>query len=131
MHETVPGPSAMVVIVGPCASGKSTLAEALRLRGFAVRIVAQEHSAVPDLWKRSSPDILIALDVDLEHLRQRRSPTWLEPVYVNQRYRLRNAFAAADLMVDTSALSAEDVLEMVLAWLAASHHQLREMPPPA
>jgi hypothetical protein len=120
MHETAPGtPGATVVIVGPCASGKSTLAEALRARGFAARIVAQEHSAVPNLWMRSHPDVLVVLDVDLEHLRERRSPTWLASVYANQRYRLRNAFAAADLVVDTSALTAAGVLETVLAWLTA------------
>lgn len=126
MHGTAGSSTPVVVIVGPCASGKSTLAEALRHREYVVRIVAQEHSAVPDLWMRSNPDILIALDVDLEHLRQRRSPTWLAAVYASQRHRLRNAFAAADLVVDTSHVPADGVLETVLTWLSA-HGWSREV----
>lgn len=120
MDERSPERAPIVVIVGPCASGKSTLAAALRAHGFSVRIVAQEHSAVPYLWQRSHPDLLIALDVDLEHLRDRRSPTWLASVYASQRGRLAQAFAAADLVVDTSALSAKEVVERVLGWLVVN-----------
>lgn len=120
MVERTPSQAPIIVIVGPCASGKSTLAAGLRAKGFTVRIVAQEHSAVPHLWQRSQPDMLIALDVDLEHLRARRSPTWLASIYASQRSRLAHAFAAADLVVDTSALSAAEVIEAVLGWMMAN-----------
>lgn len=106
-----------VVIVGPCASGKSSLVAALRERGIDARVVAQEHSIVRDLWRRQDPDLLVALDVDLETLRARRSPTWLASVYESQRARLAPAFMAADLVLDTSPLSPEEVIATVLAWL--------------
>lgn len=107
----------VVVIVGPCASGKSTLAAALREAGLDVRIVAQEHSIVADLWRRQHPDLLIGLDVDLPTLRERRSPTWPASVYANQRERLAPAFAAADLVVDTTPLDAAEVIAVVRDWL--------------
>ena len=107
----------VVVIVGPCASGKSTLAAALRERGIDVRIVAQEHSIVADLWRRQQPDVLIGLDVDLPTLRERRTPTWPASVYASQRERLAPAFSAADLVVDTTPLDASEVIAVVLAWL--------------
>lgn len=107
----------VVVIVGPCASGKSTLAAALREAGLDVRIVAQEHSIVADLWRRQHPDLLIGLDVDLPTLRERRSPTWPASVYTSQRERLAPAFAAADLVVDTTPLDAAEVIAVVRDWL--------------
>jgi hypothetical protein len=109
--------SPKVVIVGPCASGKSSLAAALRDRGIDARVVAQEHSIIRDLWHRQDPDLLIALDVDLETLRARRSPTWLASVYESQRARLAPAFMAADLVLDTSPLALDAVIATVLAWL--------------
>ncbi|MGC4190656.1 MAG: hypothetical protein QM589_05380 [Thermomicrobiales bacterium] len=111
------GRDPVVVIVGPCASGKSTLAVALRRFGIDARIVAQEHSIVADLWRRQQPDVLIGLDVDLETLRARRSPTWPASVYASQRERLAPAFAAAGLVVDTSPLDADQVVAVVVAWL--------------
>ncbi|MGN6032187.1 MAG: hypothetical protein ACTHQE_11035 [Thermomicrobiales bacterium] len=107
----------IVVIVGPCASGKSTLATALRELGLDPRIVAQEHSIVTDLWRRQRPDVLIGLDVDLATLRARRAPTWPASVYASQRERLAPAFAAADLVVDTTPLDAAEVAGIVAAWL--------------
>ncbi len=50
-----------VTVVGPCASGKSTLVKALKMHGIDARAAAQEHSAVAALWSRSDPDVLIAL----------------------------------------------------------------------
>lgn len=118
----------MVVIVGPCASGKSTLKSALQELGLDARIVAQEHSIVSDLWQRKDPDILIGLDVDLDTLRSRRTPTWPATVYASQRIRLAPAFGAADLVVDTSPLSTSDVVEIVVAFLR-ERGVLDERPP--
>lgn len=104
----------LVVVVGPCASGKSTLANHLRAHGVNVHVVGQEHSAVKWLWRRRDPDYVIALDVDLPTLRRRRSEHWPESVYVKQRERLEDAFAAASIIIDTSHASEWDVLRMVL-----------------
>ena len=106
-----------IVVVGPCASGKSTLVARLRDLGFEAHAIAQEHSAVRELWKRKSPDVLIALDVSLEVVRARRSPTWLEAVYERQHERLASAYAAAVMMIDTAEHDADDVVAIVRQWL--------------
>lgn len=106
-----------IVVVGPCASGKSTLVSALKEDGYDAYAVAQEHSAVRDLWKRKDPDVLIALEVPLEVVRERRSPQWLESVYERQHERLASAYAAADLSIDTSQYDVDEVVTMVTDWL--------------
>lgn len=106
-----------IVVVGPCASGKSTLAGELRNLGFDARVCGQEHSDIRNLWQRLQPDLLIALDVDLGTLRKRRHPSWSEWLYQVQRHRLRFAFHAADLSIDSSMTSADRVVATVLEWL--------------
>lgn len=112
--------SPRIVVVGPCASGKSTLVSRLRERGYDAHAVAQEHSAVRDLWSRKNPDALIALDVSLEEVRNRRSPDWLEAVYERQHERLAAAYAAADLTIDTAEHDADGVLAIVERWLGGA-----------
>lgn len=106
-----------IVVVGPCASGKSTLVEGLRRLGYRAMVSGQEHSEIPTLWRHAEPDIVVALDVDLPSLRRRRGEEWPEWLYRLQRRRLREAIAAADLLVDTSALDRDPVLGRVTDWL--------------
>lgn len=106
-----------IVVVGPCASGKSTLVSRLKDSGHNAHAVAQEHSSVRELWKRKDPDVLIALDVSLEVVRDRRSPTWFEAVYERQHERLAAAYAAADLIIDTAEHNEDQVVEIVQTWL--------------
>jgi guanylate kinase len=109
-----------VVIVGPCASGKSTLLSGLRARGFnGARVVAQEHSGVRDLWKlRGRPDCLIYLDAKLATiaLRQHRSD-WTEEYLAEQQRRLQQARDDCDLYLATDELTIEAVLEQVASHL--------------
>ena len=111
-----------IVVVGPCASGKSTLVTRLAARGHDAHVVAQEHSDVRELWKRTNPDVLIALDVWLDTVRERRAPDWPEAIYQRQHGRLASAYAAADLTIDTGEHDADSVVAIVEDWL----HQ-REM----
>ena len=116
MRHTAPPPR--IVVVGPCASGKSTLVSGLRAQGFDALVSGQEHSEIPHLWQRTEPDYVIALDVDLPTIRRRRAdmswPAWLFAV---QQRRLRNAMAAASLVIDTTQHDAGDVLTRALAGL--------------
>ena len=108
-----------VAIVGPCAAGKTTLVAALQQRGHDAHAVAQEHSGVPYLWQLSEPDLLIFLDVALAATAQRRENAWPHDLYAAQQARLANARQHADLYLDTSPLSADEVAARADNFLAA------------
>lgn len=114
-------PNLRIAIVGPCSSGKSSLARALHSNGYTVRQPAQEHSYVPDMWRRfSRPDILIYLDVDHETALQRRPHTTGPPERLaTQRRRLTHARQYCNFYLDTSRMSLEQVCDRVLAFLKA------------
>lgn len=106
-----------IVVVGPCASGKTTLVDALRRLGYDAYAVAQEHSIIRHLWRKRNPDVLIALDLDLTAVRERRSPTWSSDIYARQHERLQPAFEAADLLIDTGKHDIDEALRMSLELL--------------
>jgi GTPase SAR1 family protein len=107
-----------VVVVGPCASGKSTLAERLRARGIDAYVCAQEHSEVETLWLHLGPEVVIALDVDLTTVRARRGADWPEAIFREQRRRLAAARAAADVVIDTAAHDADATVDAALRALS-------------
>ena len=113
-------PALRVAVVGPCASGKSTLTAALRAAGYEARQPAQEHSYVPDMWRRLvDPDVLIYLDLSHEAYRARRPRDDAGPEYLDmQRRRLAHALAHADLVLDTSEMTSDEVWARVAAELA-------------
>lgn len=111
--------SPRVVVVGGCASGKTSLVEALRAHGLDAVVSAQEHSEIPTLWTRSRPDVLIVLYADLETVRKRRGEHWPEAVFDAQQVRLQHAKSAADLVLDTGELALDQVIERVLDHLAS------------
>ncbi len=112
----------VVAVVGPCASGKSTLVAALRAAGYDARHPAQEHSYVPDMWRRLvDPDVLIYLDLSYETYRARRPHDDAGPEYLDmQRARLAHAREHADLIIDTSEMGAEEVKAAVYELLPFS-----------
>lgn len=103
-----------VVVVGPCASGKTTLVHGLRSLGYSATVCGQEHSEIRYLWRRTEPTVVIALDVDLATVRRRRGADWPEAIFERQQRRLVEARAAADLVLDVSGLSESAVLARVL-----------------
>jgi deoxyadenosine/deoxycytidine kinase len=110
---------ARIGIVGVCASGKSTLARALLAQGFDARQISQEHSYVPDLWRRfSKADVLIYLDVSLATIRRRRgNPNWPEEAREVEVERLRHARDHCHLYICSDDLAAQEVLTRVLDFL--------------
>lgn len=108
----------LIGLVGPCASGKSTLGEKLRLAGWNVRHIAQEHSYVPSMWQKiTNPDLLVFLDASYAVTCARRRLNWSEADYAEQQRRLAHARAHADLYINTDSLSPEQVLEQALLFL--------------
>jgi cytidylate kinase len=105
-------------IVGVCAAGKSTVAKELIARGYNVKPIAQEHSYVPQMWQLiTKPDILIFLEVDYTQTVFRRQLNWTQAEYKEQLYRLRHAREFANLVIDTTNLSINQVLETITSYL--------------
>lgn len=108
----------LIGVVGPCGAGKSSLVAGLKARGFELRHIAQEHSYVPDMWKRlTNPDFLVYLDVSYENTIARRSLDWTYAEYAEQLHRLRHARLHADLTVDTNPLTLGQVIETVIGFI--------------
>jgi hypothetical protein len=104
-------PDTTVAVVGPCASGKSTIVEGLRDLGIDAFSVAQEHSIIGDLWRHRDPDLLVYLDVSLNTIRARRSnPDWPGWIYDHQLERLERARANASFIIDTNAKSPAEIV---------------------
>ena len=114
----------LVGVVGACGAGKSSLVAGLQARGIRVRHIAQEHSYVPDMWKRlTHPDILIFLEVSYENTVLRRKLDWTEAEYAEQLHRLRHARLNADLVLDTNSLTVSQVLEAAMAFIDTAASQ--------
>jgi hypothetical protein len=107
-----------VIVVGPCAAGKSSLVARLRAAGVRARSVSQEHSYVPYMWLRHSPDVLIYLDLHLETARRRRRPTWTQRMLDDQHHRLAHARTYCHLYLPTDHLGPEQVAHEALQFLA-------------
>ncbi len=108
----------VVGIVGPCASGKSTLIRRLSRAPYRFKHIAQEHSYVPDMWRRlTNPDVLVFLDVSFAEANRRRAMPWREEDYRAQQHRLRDAREHADFYLLTDGLTPEEVAAAVLAFL--------------
>lgn len=118
-NDRITSPAPRVVVVGPCASGKTTLVAALRAHGYDASASAQEHSAVPRLWQRADPDVLIALVANITAVRERRNDSWPGWLHDLQEERLAGAQDAADLVIDTSNLGAGEVAERAVHFLTS------------
>ncbi len=121
MHAERPRPLAAdldVIVVGPCAAGKSSLVTRLRADGFRLRSVSQEHSYVPYMWQRHDPDVMIYLDLRLDTLHRRGRRGWTQQMLDEQHRRLAYARAHCHLYLATDQLAPDQVADHVAAFLA-------------
>lgn len=109
-----------IVVVGPCGSGKTTIVNRLTMLGYNARAVGQEHSIIRDLWNRSSPDVVVALDTPLSVVRTRRSPDWPAAIYDAQHERLARAFRGADIRLDTGTCTVDEAVASIVRWLQSA-----------
>jgi len=108
----------LIGVVGPCASGKSTLITGFELENIRFRHIAQEHSYVAAMWQRlTNPDFLIFLDASYHVTLQRRNLNWTMDEYQEQHRRLAHARIHADCYILTDDLSPVDVRNRVLEFL--------------
>jgi cytidylate kinase len=115
------GEAPRVVVVGPDAAGKSTLVRNLRALGYNARACSQDHSYVPDMWRRlSQPDYLIFLDARLETIARRRRINWGQARLDALQGRLAHARAHCDLYVPTDDLNPDQVVARARAALSAA-----------
>ncbi|MCG2769433.1 MAG: hypothetical protein ABIK79_11490 [Chloroflexota bacterium] len=123
-----------ILIVGPCASGKTTLERRLARLGYDAHSCAQEHSYVPSMWSLvNKPDVLIYLDAQLSTIAQRSADHWDETYLQELRHRLRHARAHCDFYLATDDLAKDDVLKMVVKFLEsrfAEEGMKKASPPP-
>jgi guanylate kinase len=110
-----------VVVVGPDAAGKTELVGRLRASGYNARSCAQDHSYVPDMWRRiARPDFMIYLDARLETIARRRAIDWGQERLDQLNARLAHARAHCDLYLATDEMEAEEVVERVRGALEAA-----------
>ena len=108
-----------IVVVGPCAAGKTTLVGRLQKKQYNIRSCAQEHSHVPQLWKKyCRADVLVYLDADVNTIshRQNRSD-WTQARLVEQHRRLADARLHCDFYLRTDELTREQVAARVEGFL--------------
>jgi deoxyadenosine/deoxycytidine kinase len=104
-----------IAIVGPCASGKTTLAEGLQAHGYNARQIAQEHSYVQDMWKQiTDPDVLVYLDASFETCSERKQLNWKKKEFDEQVRRLSHVRENCDLYIFTDDLAQDEILSQVL-----------------
>jgi guanylate kinase len=110
-----------VVVVGPDAAGKSTLVEQLWELGYNAHCCAQEHSYVPDMWRRlSQPAFLVFLDAQLQTIARRRAIDWGQKRLDRLQVRLAHARLHCDLYLPTDDLVPAEVVERVCAALTTA-----------
>ncbi len=123
-------PLPLIKVVGISGSGKSTLVRGLRQAGYDARPASQEHSGIPDLWRKfGRPVVLIYLSAGLENQAERRPDvTWSEVAHEDESGRLAHAREHADVRIDTSNLEPDGVLSLALHYLRS--RKIRHHPEP-
>ena len=99
----------LIVIVGVCGSGKSLLAGKLSAAGFNARPVAQEHSLIASLFRRSKPNAVIFLEASDATVASRKSSGWEPTLLREQRERLELARRQADIVLNTDDTDPEQL----------------------
>ena len=112
---TPASPINLLVLVGVCAAGKTSVSQLLNQAGIAAHPVAQEHSRVPHLYRRSGGWVVI-LAASWEAVHRRRQLGWNPAFYREEWDRIGQARREAALIVHTDWLDAAEVAARITAW---------------
>lgn len=102
----------LILVVGTCASGKTTLATGLRQAGYNARAFALEHSHSPRVWRRRQPRWLVALCCTYDTLVARRGVLWPKARWLLQLEKIEDAWESADLRIVTDGLRPESLVHI-------------------
>ncbi|MCK8825219.1 hypothetical protein [Fuchsiella alkaliacetigena] len=103
-----------ILVVGICASGKSSVVDRLQELGYQAKSCAQEHSYVKSLWSKLEPNFMVVLDCDYETIRERRDVQWGLNRIKMQKERLQHAIENCDLYLQTDELSIEETVQIIV-----------------
>ncbi|MHC1785007.1 MAG: hypothetical protein AB9891_20015 [Anaerolineaceae bacterium] len=108
----------LIGIVGPCGSGKSTIAAGLTKYGLNIKPICQEHSYVPTMWQRiTKPDVLVFLDASHGETVRRKHLNWTAEEYQEQHRRLLHAREHADVYLFTDGSTPFETMRELLSIL--------------
>lgn len=103
------------MLVGVCASGKTTIRRRLRERGITAKAIAQEHSRVADLYKRNG-QFVVVLVASWQTVHRRRDLSWDRQFYLTEWRRLTAARNDAVLVIHTDLLTPDEVADRIAGW---------------
>lgn len=111
----------LIGLVGPCAAGKTTISRLLKEEGFQCRVIAQEHSYVPSMWRQiTNPSLLIFLDASYGETKTRKLLDWNLGEYEEQQHRLRDARFHADFYILTDSFTPFEVASKIMNFIKVS-----------
>lgn len=110
-----PSPISPLALVGVCAAGKTTVSAILTRRGLMAKPVAQEHSGVPDLHRRTGSSVIL-LCASWQTVHRRRALAWDQDFYRVEWERLRHARENASLTIHTDWIDADAVADVIEDW---------------
>ncbi len=105
-----------LVLVGVCASGKTTISRLLNAQGIRARSIAQEHSSVQNLFRHGEASLVVLLCADWESVHRRRRLSFDREFYRTEWRRLSQARQEANLVVHTDMFTAVEVAQIVAKW---------------
>ncbi|MHB1953252.1 MAG: hypothetical protein ACYCOU_05840 [Sulfobacillus sp.] len=105
-----------VVLVGVCASGKTTASQGLANYGIVSRAVAQEHSMVAGLYRKGGLGLVVLLVASWATVHRRRHLAWEPEFYRTEWMRLQGARKDAHLILHTDELNRKEVVDTIVRW---------------
>lgn len=109
-------PTNGIILVGVCAAGKTTASELLDAYGIPAKPVAQEHSFIKSLYRRSGRHPLVVLEASWATVHRRRRINWDWAFYREEWRRVSEARNEAGLILQTDVLSREQVAATISQW---------------